>query len=183
MVGEVYETLYCGQVVVTEYRNRNSVTVVFLDTGYALETTKDRLRAKKPPRLRDPLAKTVFGVGFIGEGPHKAHCRGADTRPFSIWRAMLRRCYYRGSRHHQRSYEGCTVCPEWHNFQNFADWFEANYPRDGERYQLDKDARFPGNTEYSPSACQFLTQARNLAARRCAGRRGSCTGHPRGGPF
>ena len=85
---------------------------------------------------------------------------------------MLRRCYYRGARHHQKSYDGVTVCPAWRNFQVFAEWFEANYPRDGGAYQLDKDFKVPGNTVYGPDTCAFVPQAANLLAR-WASRRGA----------
>lgn len=173
MMGQEFETQNCGRVVVCDYKNRENVTVTFLNTGYVLKTTKDRLTKSDKPRLRDPLAPTVFGVGHIGIGPHKAHDRGADTKPYAIWRAMLRRCYYRGSKHHQPSYERCDVAPIWHDFQAFADWFAKNYPDDGGRYQLDKDTIVEGNRTYSPGRCRFVTQAENLAARKRVGPRRS----------
>lgn len=167
MEGTKFKTLYCGEVIVSRYINCEKVEVKFLDTGTTLTTKKAVLVGSERPRLRDPLAKTVFGVGCIGVGPHKAHKKGgADTKPYSIWRAMLRRCYYRGSKHHQPSYEGVTVAEEWLNFQTFAEWFEANYPKDGKRYQLDKDVLDVNAREYSPKTCSFVTQQENLAARR-----------------
>lgn len=165
MIGQQYKTMHCGTATVVEYKNRDNVTVEF-ETGYRLVTTKDVLTKSKTPRLRDPLAKTVFGVGRIGVGPHKAHAKGADTKAFSIWRAMLRRCYYRGAKHHQKSYEGKTVCPQWHDFQTFAAWFEVNYPTDGGAYQLDKDIKAGRSDTYSPETCSFVTLQQNLAARR-----------------
>mgnify|MGYP001774211399 CR=1 FL=1 len=170
MIGQVFTTQHCGDVVVHEYKNRDNVFVTFLNTGTEIRTTKARLLGSDRPRLRDPRAPTVFGVGCIGVGPHKAHEKGADTKPFGVWRAMLRRCYYRGGKHHQPSYEGCSVAPEWHDFQTFAQWFEDNYPKDGGRYQLDKDTIVPGNKTYSPDRCRFVTQLDNLAARSRPGR-------------
>jgi hypothetical protein len=167
MVGQKFKTQNCGDVIVTQYTNCKNVTICFIDTGTTLKTKKEVLLRSDRPRFRDPLAKTVFGVGCIGVGEHKAHTKeGADTKAYSIWRAMLRRCYYRGSKHHQRSYEGITVCEEWLNFQTFAEWFEENYPTDGKRCQLDKDVITPGNKVYSPKTCSFVTQQENLAARR-----------------
>lgn len=166
MVGQKFKTQNCGDIVVTKYENAESVYVTFTDTGTTIRTAKRVLVRSNRPRLRDPLAKTVFGVGCIGVGPHKAHEKQADTKAYSIWRAMLRRCYYRGSKHHQRSYEGVTVCEEWLNFQAFAEWFEQHHPKDGKRYQLDKDYLNPSAKEYSPENCSFITQQENLAARR-----------------
>ena len=148
MRGKVFDTLHCGRIVVHEYVNYKEIKVTFLDTGHALTTTKRVLLGPSKPRLRDPLAKTVFGRGCIGIGSHKAHVKQTDTKSFSIWR------------------EGCTVAEEWLNFQAFAQWYEDNYPKDGARYQLDKDTILKNNKQYGPSTCRFVTQLENLAARR-----------------
>lgn len=166
MLNQKFETMHCGEVMVCDYQSAKEITVIFTATGTKIKTTKRVLTGSDKPRLRDPLAKSVFGIGCIGVGPYKAHQGPADTREFGVWRAMLRRCYYRRSKHHQRSYEGCVVADEWHNFQVFAKWFRENYPDDGGRYQLDKDTLFPGNKVYSPERCRFVTQAENLSARR-----------------
>ena len=169
MLGRIVDTLHCGKAVVSEYTNNKNVKVIFIDTGYLLSTTKRSLLSSSRPRLRDPLAKSVFGVGCIGEGRHKAHNGPADTKSFSIWRAMLRRCYYKPESKPWR--EGCTVVEEWLDFQTFAQWYEDNYPNNGERYQLDKDTLIAGNKQYGPSTCRFVTQAENLAARQFKGGR------------
>lgn len=170
MEGYIVRTKHCGLAVVDEYINRHNVYVTFVDTGYRLKTTKYRIVKSDRPALRDPLSASVFGVGCIGEGPHKAHHKGADTKMYQTWRAMLRRCYYRASKHHQPSYEGVTVCDEWKNYQTFAQWYVDNHPGDGLKYELDKDIIDPDAREYGPRTCQFVTQRENLAARRRAGR-------------
>ena len=71
------------------------------------------------------------------------------------------RCYSEKSRAENPTYVGCTVCREWHNFQNFAKWYDDNYPSDGHEYHLDKDILIDGNKEYSPVACMFVTRAEN----------------------
>ena len=75
---------------------------------------------------------------------------------------MIQRCYSNKHRRVYKSYEGCSVIRDWHNFQNFAEWFYANYPKDGLDYQLDKDIKIPGNKEYSPSACSFVSASENM---------------------
>ena len=137
MLGQTFDTLHCGKAMVCEYTNSKKIRVVFISTGHTLITTKRSLLSSSRPRLRDPLAKSVFGVGCIGKGRHRAHKGPVDTKPFSIWRAMLRRCYYKPESKPWR--EGCTVVEEWHNFQTFAQWYEDNHPNGGEHYQLDKD--------------------------------------------
>ena len=170
MIGQTFQTKHCGPATVAAYKNRDNVWVVFTNTGHTLKTTKARLVKSDRPALRDPLAPSVFGVGCIGTGEHKAHHKGADTKPYQTWRAMMRRCYYRSAKHHQPSYEGVTVCDAWRNFQAFATWYAEHYPTDGGSYQLDKDARDISAKCYSPETCAFVTQRENLAARTRAGR-------------
>ena len=164
MNGQRFTTMYCGDVVVYDYKNSKEVLIVFIDTNTLMKTTKRVLTGSDRPRLRDLLAKSVFGVGCIGVGRHKAHENSRDTKAFSIWRAMLRRCYYEPDNKPWR--EGCTVVDEWFNFQVFAEWFEGNYPSDGMKYQLDKDLTILDNKQYSPEACSFVTQQENLNGRR-----------------
>lgn len=161
-----FTTQTCGDVVVCEYVNHKHVMVIFVNTGHITKTSK-RVLSNARPRIRDPLAPTVFGVGCIGIGEHIAHDKGGDTVPFRIWRAMLRRCYYKPERKAWRA--GQSVALEWLNFQTFAAWYKEHYPAHGTDYQLDKDIRVPGNKVYGPSFCKFVTRAENLAARRWEG--------------
>ncbi len=165
--GTMHWTKHRGQVCVLAYHSADRIDIIFVNTGYQTTTSAHALR--RNAALQDPLAPTVFGVGRIGIGPHKAHEKTADTQPFKIWRAMLRRCYYvlpDGRRSHP-SYAGVTVCAEWHDFQTFAQWYVESYPAGAAAgaYQLDKDIEVRGNTVYGPDACQFVTQRENLSAR------------------
>ena len=75
---------------------------------------------------------------------------------------MLRRCYSDEFQKKQPAYIGCSVCEEWHNYQNFAKWYEENYYEvDGERMELDKDILVKGNKIYSPTTCVFVSQRIN----------------------
>ena len=76
---------------------------------------------------------------------------------------MLERCYYEIVQSKQPTYKGCSVCDEWHNFQNFAKWFDENYYQCGnEKTHLDKDILFKKNKIYSPDTCIFVPQKINL---------------------
>ena len=69
---------------------------------------------------------------------------------------MLSRCY-RKNRSKLHPYDDVEVCKEWHNFQNFAEWFYNNYYEvNGEDMQLDKDILVKGNKIYSPETCIFV---------------------------
>ncbi|AAW67498.1 hypothetical protein [Listonella phage phiHSIC] len=108
-------------------------------------------------RVKDRLARSVCGVGFIGDGMYQPTVNGKMSKVYSCWNSMLGRCYDENLRHKHPTYKDCTVCDEWHNFQNFAEWHEANYPKDGKSYQLDKDLKVIGNKDYSPEKCMFVS--------------------------
>lgn len=101
---------------------------------------------------KQPYEPSVWGVGYRGVGDY------ATTHPsYKIWQAMLQRCYSKEFRqYHNYGGKGVTVCEDWHNFQNFAKWYDDNYI---EGYHLDKDAG--GGMEYSPSTCTFMSQSDN----------------------
>ena len=99
--------------------------------------------------------KLVCGVGIYTKGKHKASDNGRSTKVYDAWRHMLMRCYDSSTLSRDPTYASCTVCDEWLDFQAFAEWYDKNYPRDGEVYQLDKDLKVIGNKVYSPKTCLF----------------------------
>ena len=103
------------------------------------------------------------GVGYIGEGKYKTKYNGRNTKIHNTWNDMLARCYKEQSRFKYSSYIDCEVCEEWHNFQNFAKWYEVNYYKVGnERMHLDKDILVKGNRLYSPETCLIVPQKINM---------------------
>ncbi len=108
------------------------------------------------------IKRTVQGVGYLGDGIYKASVKGKKTQAYVIWCDILRRCYNEKRLKKYPTYKGCTVCDEWHNFQNFAEWFYENYPKDGNRYDLDKDIKFNGNKVYGPETCIFVSHEKNM---------------------
>lgn len=111
------------------------------------------------------LEPTVYGIGYLGIGEYKARDGGKEkTKEYIKWISMLSRCYgkaYRSNPMNPKRYEDCTVCEEWHNFQNFAKWCneQPNFGRP--RYALDKDMIEFGNTVYSPDKCWIISPAVN----------------------
>lgn len=108
------------------------------------------------------LKPSVCGVGFIGVGKHTPSSNGSHSAAYEAWKGMLKRCYSRKFLETRPTYQGCTVCEEWHNFQNFAEWFESQ-EHYSKGYQLDKDLLVDGNKVYSPSTCVLVPiQLNNL---------------------
>jgi len=153
--GDIYETFAFGDVEIIEYRGNREVDVRFLNTGYEMVTTKEQILRGS---VKDKMAKTIYGVGYLGDGKYKA--THMDRKPYLVWRSMIQRCY--GGLIDHGKYVDCNVVDEWHNFQNFAEWFCENYV-DG--YELDKDIKVKGNRVYGPETCLFVTKQDNLAAK------------------
>lgn len=154
-VGSVWASNSYGCFTVLEFKHSKDVTVAFKSTGYKVSVTSDAVRTGL---VKDRLSPTVNGVGFIGSGKFYAKSGGVETGEYKAWRNMLERCYSGDYQSRHPSYIGCSVCSDWHNYQNFAEWYNANHPRDGKRYQIDKDISIPGNKVYSPEGCLFVSR-------------------------
>jgi hypothetical protein len=157
-IGDKYETSFYGEIEIINYINKRKIFVRFSRTGYERETTGEQIISGS---VKDRLAKTVCGVGYIGDGRYTTSYR--LRKPYHVWRCMLARCYMNLPKH--KAYHGCTVVEDWHNFQNFAAWFDDNYPEEDLRYELDKDILKKGNKVYGPETCIFVTKKENLSAK------------------
>lgn len=112
--------------------------------------------------IKNPYHKTLYGVGFMGVGKYTSKENGKTTKHYQTWCNMFTRCYNPQYFKKTKAYVGCEVCEEWHNFQNFAKWYEDNYYEvDGETMCLDKDILVKGNKVYSPEACVFVPERIN----------------------
>lgn len=152
---KIYTANNFGDFKVVEYINATNIVVEFTNTGYKTKTTAGNIKSGK---VKDKLCPSVFGVGFVGDGEHAPYIKSKVTKQYNTWVSMLERCY--SSKLHERhpTYTGCTACEEWHNFQNFAEWFDANYI---DSFELDKDIKVKGNKIYSPDTCVFVSAAEN----------------------
>jgi len=153
---KIYTSKKCGDFKVIKYKNSVDVIVEFITTGYRARTqTAHIIRGT----VKDKLSPIVFGVGFVGVGDHTACVNKKATKKYAVWQSMIGRCYDASYQEKAPTYIGCSVCLEWHNFQNFAKWFDENYIDD---YQLDKDIKVKGNKIYSPATCLFVSPAENI---------------------
>lgn len=156
--GSIYQSSESGNFEVIEYINYSNVKVRFLSTGFIKTASK---RQVLNGNIKDPMHKRVYGIGFIGIGNQNRSSKGISNQIYNSWYGMLTRCYSKKYLIKKPTYIGCSVCGEWHNFQVFANWFNENYPKDGGRYELDKDIKVDGNKIYSPLTCMFVTQQEN----------------------
>lgn len=154
--GEKYNTKEGYEVVITEYSNALNCTIKFTHNGLILPNK--HFSEVKNGSIKNPFHPSVCGIGFIGMGKYKSSFNYIIDKSYNIWVGMIKRCYDKKRQEKQSSYKGVTVCEEWHNFQNFAKWFEENYIED---FHLDKDILQKGNKIYSPETCCFVHQEIN----------------------
>jgi hypothetical protein len=159
-LGETSYNNYNNKITIIKYYNALNLIVKFED-GCETRTCYSNF---KKGLIKSPYDKSVYNVGFLGEG----FTPKEKTLHYKRWLQMLNRCYNEEVRYKHMSYINCTVCNEWHNFQNFVEWCDNNYYKiKDERMELDKDILFKGNKIYSPETCVFAPQVINGLFERC----------------
>lgn len=161
-IGTLHTTINGCLFEVIEYNSSTNVTIKFKDDfSYTTTTTWAYI---KSGNVKNPFFKSIYGVGYFGDGEYVATNNGKITPEYNTWRGFMRRCYSNNSadRNKYSSYDKCSVCEEWHNFQTFAKWFHSNSNfKDG--WHFDKDL-LQQNCEYkiySPSTCVFIPEYLN----------------------
>lgn len=101
--------------------------------------------------------KLVYGVG-VNDADYPVTRKENGKRVwicpyYKTWAGMLERGYSGKYKKRYPTYEGVTVCVEWHSFMNFRSWMET---QDWEGKELDKDILVQGNKVYSLDACVFV---------------------------
>ncbi|PSW06057.1 hypothetical protein [Photobacterium lipolyticum] len=169
-VGDVFPTNNNSNLVITKYESAKKVWYRFLDTGYESHTAAANIRRGG---VRDVLAPSVAGVGYIGEGPYLSwyppeknpYLPGKERSPaYEAWSGMLKRCYCKKSQERRPTYAGVEVDERWHNFQVFAKWY---YSQDWRGKELDKDLLTSGSKKrYGPDTCVLISPENNTAINR-----------------
>lgn len=143
----------CGDALKIEsIINSSHINVSFLHSN----TPKDYRKKAAANNIRkgsvsNPYFPTVYGVGYIGDGKWIG---GKDKLEYKAWMHMLERCYSS-----DRSwYDVCSVSSEWHNFQNFAEWYTEEYVKG---WELDKDIL--SGKVYSRDTCLIVPREVNTA--------------------
>lgn len=140
-------------MTIIAYRNAKDIDVQFEDGTIV---TNKEYKNFKNGEIKNLNYASVFNIGYLGEGEYS---RMENKDAYTSWQGMLRRCYDSQCLSKNPTYIGCTVCEEWHNFQNFAEWYYENYYEiEGQKMALDKDILCKGNKIYSPDTCVFVPQ-------------------------
>lgn len=153
-VGEVSFNKFNSKMKIIEYNGSGDILVEF-DNKYIKKTTYQNF---KKGEVKSPYDKTLYEIGYIGEGKY-----GTKTKEYIVWSNMFQRCYSKDKHKINPTYKDCVVCEEWHNFQNFAQWYNENYYNCDEKLHLDKDLLGKDCRIYSPETCIFIPASINLA--------------------
>ena len=169
--GEEGYNNFGSEMIIVEYRKAIDIDVYFPEYNWTFKGAT--YQSFKKGNIKCPYERTVYGVGYIGEGKYKVSENGKATRVYITWGHMLQRCHDEKCKEKQPTYKDCKVSEEWYNFQNFAKWYEYNYYEvEGERMELDKDILVKHNKIYSPDTCVFVPQTINTLFVKCDKTRG-----------
>ena len=160
-VGKVFNSNTYGKFTVTSYEHSTRVHIRFEDTGginvFSICSVRDG-------SVVDLLAKTTYGVGYIGYG-HNHKC--ADSKKlFKVWSGVMQRCFDPLWKDRHKCYEQ-TKCSEYFLCaSNFIEWSKSqvgyNSTDDfGKPFALDKDILVKGSNTYSSETCAFVPREVN----------------------
>jgi hypothetical protein len=152
-VGESF-VLKSGELVkITDYINESNCSITLEDGNVIKNKSYGKI---KKGFVKNVFSKTVYNIGFVGSGEYNSKSKNHKIA-IKTWRSMIGRCYDEKELKKHPTYLGCSVCDSWHNFQNFAEWFNENYKSDIMKgWHLDKDILIKGNKIYSPNSCCFV---------------------------
>ena len=168
-IGDTFITKEGCTLVVVEYNDQKDVLVEFIDEfRHRFKTSSNSLRKGL---IKNPFHPSVCGVGYLGVGDFRCSLDSIVTQEYAKWHRMIHRCYDAKFHEKNPTYKDCMVCDDWHNFQNFAEWYTKQKGYD-ENYELDKDLLISGNKVYSPVTCMLAPSQINSLLLDCGARRG-----------
>ena len=171
-VGLIKYNKFGSKMTIIKYRNANDIDILFEEYNWI--TKHSSYNNFKNGLIKCPYDKSIYGLGYIGEGKYKSRKDGKMTKCYSEWIGMMQRCYDSVSLEKNSTYKDCEVEEYFFNFQNFGKWFEKNYYEcNEEQMHLDKDILVKGNKVYSPDTCIFVPQTINKLFVKCDKARGS----------
>ena len=154
----LYETKlnqWGSKITIVEYITANNITIEFL-SGYKV---KAQYKQFTNGSITSPYDKTVYGKGCLGIITSKKPLNAKTNKSYKMWNGMMERAYSKKYKTKYPTYEKCTVCDDWHNYQTFVKWFNINYYKiELQQMCLDKDILFKGNKDYNPQNCIVVPQ-------------------------
>lgn len=162
ILGEIKNNTKGTPMKIIRHNASDDIDVMFLDEhNYVVKNTT--YSNFKNGQIKNPFDKSIYGIGYLGDGNNQTKINGKRVRAYNVWHEMVARCHEESRSFKYGSYyDICSVCREWLCYNTFADWYEKNkYECEG-RLHLDKDILYPGNKVYSPYTCLLVPQRINM---------------------
>ena len=113
------------EMIITDYRGNNDIDVYFPQYDWTAEGVS--YKSFRLGSILCPYEPNTAGVGCLGEGKYPTRVNGKQTKLYHSWATLMNACY--NPYHPEYQYygeEGYTVCEDWCNFQNYAQWYTEN---------------------------------------------------------
>ena len=147
---------------IVRYGSNTDIDIEFMDDFHYIKEHQTYSNFKTGG-IKNPYDRTTYGVGYLGDGIYMAKENNKIVEGYRVWHDIMRRCYSEHSKDRFPAYYHiCTVSEKWHNYQNFAKWFEENKYEVNERLHIDKDILCPGNKIYCEEMCMLVPQRINM---------------------
>ena len=158
-IGEVGKNTAGCIMKIIEYNKRSDIIVEFQDEyGAKVHTQYGNF---KKGNVKNPYAKTVYGVGMIGN-KYPSQIKYKHTKEYMAWKGILQRSFNKDFKSKHPTYEYVTCCKEWLLYDNFYKWLHSqeNFDRwvNNSNWSVDKDILIKENKIYSPSTCTLVPQ-------------------------
>lgn len=171
-VGEISINKFGTEFKIIEYVSSHKILIETTDIYHYRKWTN--YRDFKLGAVKSPYDKTVYSVGFLGDGQYKASNNNIKEISYVTWHDMIGRCYNSKTNNKRPKYKACAVSDKWHNYQEFAKWWNDNYYGcNNERMCLDKDILIKNNTIYSEDTCLIVPSRINTLIENCTASRGN----------
>lgn len=151
---------------IIRYKNHSNMDILFED-GTIIENISTK--HFNDGIIRNPNYRSVYGVGYMGVGKYKP---SENIKSYNAWTNVIERCYCKKLKDKRKTYAECSVSEEWHNYQNFAKWYEDNLWDKNICTDVDKDILIKGNKLYSPETCILVGDRLNSLFIKCNSARG-----------
>ena len=107
------------------------------------------------------MTRLVQSVG-INDRSRPTKIEGRNTKEYTLWHDMLKRCYSIIYQEKYPTYIGCTISDNFKLYSYFFDWCSNQIGFGNIGYCLDKDLLYKGNKTYNENSCVFLPKDLNM---------------------
>ena len=156
-VGKVCKSKLSGDFKIVKYNDTANVEIQFFNTGYKAVAHLGNI---KNGLIKDPYSPSVYSIGILGT-KYPPKISGVQTKEYTLWKNMLKRCYSDDSKKQRPTYEGCKVSENFKSYEYFYEWCNKQIGFGNKDWHLDKDLLIKGNKVYSENTCVFLPKEIN----------------------